>query len=254
MGRIFYISENKLPLLKEAIETDEVTFYSFFNKIKNFIKNLLHDPVDAEPDKMFKLHGIGKTTLLKKMLNRNIIEKKQKIEEVDGSARYYVQYKVPKRNFELKLRRLYSELFEKNINESKDEYIDGIDDMSRGGLNASESYGSTSIEYPALEQTGYQYYIGNYPMDNTLRDKDVIKSANSHQSLHENAVSEDGAASCAGVGAIGDGSDSSGQFSTPLFGMMHRSFWNAGNIQPTMKRVGGKKNKKHKKHKHHAKL
>jgi hypothetical protein len=254
MRRIFYITEDKLHVLKEANEMEEVTFYSFFNKIKNFIKQLLHDPINSEPDKIFKLNGIGKTTLLKKMLNRNIIEKKQKIEEVDGSARYYIQYKVPKRNFELKIRRLYSELFEKNINENTEENIDGIDDMAKGGLNCAENYGNSATEYPAIEQVGYEYYVGNYPMDNVLRDKDVIKSANSHKSLKENAISEDGAASCVGVGAIGDGSDSSGQYTTPLFGMMHRSFWNAGNIQPTMKRVGSSSHKKHKKHKRHAKL
>lgn len=178
MGKIIYITENKLSLLKEYEENKEVTMYSFFNKLKTFIKELLNDPIYAKPDELFRIHGISKVSLIKKMLQYNIIEKIQKIEEIDGKARYFIQYKVPKKNFERKINRLYIDLFEKNLTED----IDGIDDISNGGLNTYDKY--------------------------------------------EEPINEDGATSCAGVGAIGNGIDSSGQYVTPLFTTISRSLWN----------------------------
>ena len=49
-------------------------------------------------------------------------------------------------------------------------------------------------------------------------------------------VNEDGATSCAGVGAIGDGSDSSGEYTTPLFGKpLSRTFYQGGKIKAKKK-------------------
>ena len=76
---IIYINENKLPLLKESNE--EVTFYEFFTKTKNFIKDLLSDPINAKPDNMFKSHGISRSALLNKLLDRGIVTKKEDIKE-----------------------------------------------------------------------------------------------------------------------------------------------------------------------------
>ena len=117
MGRIVYLTENQLVTLSES--KDEVTFYKFFNEVKNFIKNLLDDPVNAKPSSFFKEHNISKTKLLNKMLDRGIIAKKEDIREpndADGKMKsmHYIQYKVPKKNFEQKIRRLYSYFFEKN--------------------------------------------------------------------------------------------------------------------------------------------
>ena len=120
-----YLKEDKLILIKENEE--KVTFYKFFTEVKNFIKDLLEDPIGAKPSEFFKNHGISRSILLNKMMDRDIISKKENIDEpndADGNMKsmHYIQYKVPKKNFEQKIKRLYSYFFEnekrKKINES----------------------------------------------------------------------------------------------------------------------------------------
>jgi len=121
-----YLDESKLILIKES-EEEEVTFYKFFTEVKNFIKDLLDDPIGAKPSGFFKAHGISKSILLNKMLDRDIVSKKENIDEpndADGNMKsmHHLQYRVPRKNFEQKIKRLYSYFFEngkgKKINES----------------------------------------------------------------------------------------------------------------------------------------
>jgi 8-oxo-dGTP pyrophosphatase MutT (NUDIX family) len=107
---------------------DEVTFYEFFVKVKGFLKELLNNPIEAKPDVFFRKQGITKGMLMNKMMDRDIIHKDEDIKEItddDGNLKSYhhLQYKIPKKNFERKIRRLYTYFFEngkrKKINESK---------------------------------------------------------------------------------------------------------------------------------------
>ncbi len=75
------INENKLLLIKENEEKEEVTFYKFFTEVKNFLKKLLDDPIGAKPSSFFKDNDISKNELLNKMLDRGIIKKKENIDE-----------------------------------------------------------------------------------------------------------------------------------------------------------------------------
>lgn len=117
MGKTIYITENQLMRLSES--KDEVTFFKFFTEVKNFIKKLLDDPVNAKLNQFFKDNNISKSKLINKMLDRGIITKKEDIKEpndADGKMKsmHYIQYKVPKKNFEQKIHRLYSYFFENN--------------------------------------------------------------------------------------------------------------------------------------------
>ena len=138
MKRIYVNSET----LKEAVDylNDDITFFGFLSHIKAFIKKLLTSPLDADIDEYLKRNGIDKKDLLEKMLERNILEKETKIEECDGKDKFVVVYKVPKKNFERKIRRLYSSIFEINeISESETLSEDGATScgsaMQGGGLN-----------------------------------------------------------------------------------------------------------------------
>lgn len=122
-----YINEDKLVLIKEN-EEENVTFYKFFTEVKNFIQDLLDDPINAKPSEFFKNHDISKSLLLNKMIDRDIVTKHENIDEpydADGNKKsmHSIQYRVPKKNFEQKIKRLYSYFFEnekrkKKINES----------------------------------------------------------------------------------------------------------------------------------------
>lgn len=148
MKKVIYISESKLPILKES--ENEVTFYSFFTNIKDFIQELLVDPINAKPNDFLKSHGFNKSGLIKKLMDRDIINRKENIKEVpngmveDGKqeSMYSVQYKVPKKNFERKIHRLYSRLFEANVFNNQESMIEDILNMDndnaykdRGGLD-----------------------------------------------------------------------------------------------------------------------
>lgn len=114
------ISESSLPLLKSCQE--EVTFYKFFNELKEFIKSLLNDPLNAKVNDFFKNHGISRSVLINRMLEKNILTKKESINEPyddngNQQSRHTLEYKVVKKNFERKMRRLYSYFFESKVNE-----------------------------------------------------------------------------------------------------------------------------------------
>ncbi len=116
MSKKIIISEKTLPLLKES--QDEVTFYRFFTECKNFIKDILNDPFNAKPSDFFKSHGISRSILINRMLDRGILTKKESINEPfddngNKKSMHYLEYKVPKKNFEQKMHRLYSYFFER---------------------------------------------------------------------------------------------------------------------------------------------
>jgi hypothetical protein len=118
MKRIFVNKET----LKEAVDylNNEITFFGFLSHTKAFLKELLTNPINANVDDYLQDNGLDRKTLLGALMARNIVEKETKIEEKNDSDVFSISYKVPKRNFERKMRRLYSSLFEKNeISESE---------------------------------------------------------------------------------------------------------------------------------------
>lgn len=114
-----YVTEETLT---EAVAylNNEITFFGFLSHTKAFLKELLINPLNADTDEYLKEHGMDRKTLINALLEKNIVEKETKIEDKNGSDKFLVSYKIPKRNFERKMRRLYSALFEKNeIQESR---------------------------------------------------------------------------------------------------------------------------------------
>jgi len=152
-----YINENKLVLIKES-EDENVTFFKFFTEVKNFIKDLLDDPIGAKPSDFFEKHGISKKSLLNKMMDKDIITKKENIDEpndADGKmkSRHYLQYKVPRKNFEQKIKRLYSYYFE---NEKRKEKIDeSFDNIVR-----PQKYDSVAVYIFCKDNKGITYVLG----------------------------------------------------------------------------------------------
>ena len=115
-----YISEDRIPDFKALLDESEekMTFFSFFNEMKKFIVDLLEDPIDAKPSEKLSVRGFTSGKLRKLLRDANIIIMNEKIDEPHNEetgeieSRYYLSYKVPKKNFKKKMRRLYQKLFE----------------------------------------------------------------------------------------------------------------------------------------------
>lgn len=103
-------------MFNEAVSylNNEITFFGFLSHTKAFLKQLLVNPLNADIDDYLKDNGLDRKGLIGVLTEKNIIEKETKIEDKNGSDKFIVSYKIPKRNFERKMRRLYSSLFEKN--------------------------------------------------------------------------------------------------------------------------------------------
>jgi len=113
--RTILIDESKLMLIKEE---EEFTFFQFFHGVKKFIENLLHDPINARPSENLVKRGLTNDVLRKKLQDEGVIIKKENIKEphneVTGEieSRYYLSYKVPRKGFKRKLRRMYQKMFQ----------------------------------------------------------------------------------------------------------------------------------------------
>lgn len=114
--KIIYLSEEKLQALKEAEKP--MTFFAFFTEVKKFLKELLVDPLNAKPSDLLRQRGIDDKMLRQRLQDRGIIVKSEKIDEPydeeqgKQTSRYYLSYKIPKKDFKKKVRRLYQNLFE----------------------------------------------------------------------------------------------------------------------------------------------
>jgi hypothetical protein len=118
MKRIYVNNE----VLSEAVAylNNEITFFGFLSHTKAFLKELLVSPLTADIDDYLKDNGLERETFISSLLSKNILEKETKIETQNDSDKFMISYKVPKRNFERKIRRLYATLFEQNeIQESR---------------------------------------------------------------------------------------------------------------------------------------
>ena len=136
-----YLNEEKLLLIKEA-EEEKITFYKFFTEVKKYIQNLLENPIGAKPSDFFKTNNISKSVLLNKLLERNIVIKKEDIKEprdADGNVTsvHYLQYQVPRKNFEQKIKRLYSYFFE---NEKRKKIQESVNDVSPQKYDSVATY------------------------------------------------------------------------------------------------------------------
>lgn len=115
-----YIKESQLSIISDNLNKEkEVTFYEFFINIKSFLKDLLNKPYEAKPSELF--NSISKDELLKKMKDKGIVISSERIDEVpesDGSskkvAKHFIMYKIPKNNFEGKIKTLYNEMYKKD--------------------------------------------------------------------------------------------------------------------------------------------
>ena len=167
MAKKIYINESQLMLIQE--NTEEVTFYEYFTHIKKFIEMLLKDPNNAEVGSLFTSHGFSKADMLKKLIDGGVVIRKETIKELPyepngkKESKYVVKYSVPKKNFDKKLKRLYTELFPDNVNENRTINEDGEGGavggtgcgsvMQGGGTNPSA--GQYDVPFGGVQKKGF---------------------------------------------------------------------------------------------------
>ena len=114
MHKTIFIEARQAQIIKES---EEVTYFQFDRELRKYLGDLLKDPVNTEFSDFFKSHGINEKDFKSRLIDRNIITKKEKISEPYDEAkgkkvgRYFVSYQVPKKNFDKKVGRLYNEYF-----------------------------------------------------------------------------------------------------------------------------------------------
>lgn len=130
--KTIYVKED---IVKEAVAylNDDITFYGFLSHTKSFLKELLVKPLSADIDDFLKKNGLDRKTLIDLLMDKGILERETKIEDKNASDQFSVLYKIPKRNFERKMRRLYSSLFEKNEISESTLFEDGASGIGGGG-------------------------------------------------------------------------------------------------------------------------
>ena len=122
--RIIILNESdvqRLQKISEGYDREmEMTEQKFHSNIRNFISQLLQDPVNAQPSTLLKTNGLNRSILLKYLLNGGILVRDERISDRDENgepktATMMVKFRCPKKNFDRKIQKLYMRFFEKNL-------------------------------------------------------------------------------------------------------------------------------------------
>lgn len=109
---------------------NEMTRYAFISHMEDYMKKLLTDPLHADTDDFLKYHGFDGPKALSVLLKRidptdensAILIKTTNIKDngVDDSGKrlkdsFIVKYRIPRKDYNKKMRNMYISLFESNI-------------------------------------------------------------------------------------------------------------------------------------------
>ena len=111
----------------------EMTRYAFISHIEDYLKQLLKDPLHADTDEFLKYHDLNGPKVLSLLLKRSnpedensaIVIKTVKIKDngFDENGKrikdnFNIKYRIPRKDYNKKMRNLYINLFESNIIEN----------------------------------------------------------------------------------------------------------------------------------------
>lgn len=130
---------NKKNIYERYFPNDEMTKYGFISHLEAYIKQLLNDPSTANVDVFLKKHGIDNEVALKMLLKTNnndpnsailikstsIRPDKESVDKNGGKTPkdvFHIKYKLPRKDYAKKMRNLFSNIYEKNINEDANPY------------------------------------------------------------------------------------------------------------------------------------
>lgn len=134
-----------------------VTYYQFYSNIQNFLSKLKSKPTSAEPSKLLKDNDFGKEKLIRVLIKRNIIKRKESIKDSTNSeektAKYYVKYTIIRDKFEDKMKTLYHDYFGKDVLEECDcGGCDGGSTEGGGATNCSFVGGQYTVPFGGMQR------------------------------------------------------------------------------------------------------
>lgn len=107
-----YLTESSLRRMSEA---KAITFLSFYREIVRFVKGLLNNPIGARPSEVLLSNGLANGKLRHLLSSYGVVIKSEDIDEPINDengkveSRYHLSYKVPKKNFKEKIRKMYND-------------------------------------------------------------------------------------------------------------------------------------------------
>ena len=109
--------QRKVVVLTESqAEQMGVTEYKFIVYVKQFLKALLDDPVNAKPSDVMELNGFDRKRLIDELLAIGMLEREESIRDKDENgnpttAVMRVKFRIPRNGFDKNMRKLYDKLF-----------------------------------------------------------------------------------------------------------------------------------------------
>lgn len=167
------------------MEKQGVTFYRFLSEIRAFLSRLVSDPLNAMPSKFLKDNGFSKKKLVNELIKRGVLTRNEKILTPDKTGeeqvKYSVQYKVKRKDFETKIKRIYIKFFEKNVPEkSHIDECEGAGDGGAGDAGGGSGLGGTSEasvgELTQRGDVGFDTVIGMMTRPGYLGDRKKKKN------------------------------------------------------------------------------
>ena len=165
-SRVIVITESMMNMLHSEVEMTE---YKFQNNIKKFLSDLLADPVNASPSKLLLFYGLTRSRLLKHLSNVGMVERDERISDKDENgeaktATMLIRYKVPKKNFKRKLKKLWIRLFERNLPERN------INEEGEGATSACASGEVVKPLFDKIIEPKSHYGLGESTTTSTVGD------------------------------------------------------------------------------------
>ena len=161
--KVIIVTEN---IMNDLSGTMEISEYKFYSTIKKFLGNLLTDPVNASAPFLLRCHDLDKARLIKLLLSKGIIEKEERIEDKYGDSgtktvTMIIKYKVPKKDFDRKLKKLYIELFEENLPILED----GATGCDSSGQYSAPLFGVYKRTFSDIKEATATSGVGAYQYD-----------------------------------------------------------------------------------------
>ena len=156
----------------------DITFFRFYSGMRSFLSGLLKRPFETSAPSFLEDIGISRKKLINELLEKDVIERHEKILDKTNSDKesptYSVTYKVKRKNFEKKMHRLYSKYFENDDKEELNECdCGGCLGGGTSGGNGGEGSTNTSVNagHPDVLMTNTIINRGSF-----YKDRDELKN------------------------------------------------------------------------------